>query len=179
MQFYPLLNLHSARGRWYTRLSNNEMESTTRFPRTLRKKKGLLMRPYAINSPQAMARVLAMLLVSSDHVGDDEFNQLEALEFYSVLGISHTEFMQILHGYCEDISDEATDDGTIHLIDRERINSVLDDVSDPKKRVVVAAVALDVIKAGLEIDEAEMILFTHMLEYWRMTLDDIQATFAV
>lgn len=135
------------------------------------------MRPYPVDSPQAMARILAMLLISSDHVGDKEFDQLEALDFYDILGVSHTEFINILHCYCEDVSDDA-EDGTIHLIDLQRINQLLDEVSDPKKRLITAAIALDVVKADREIDEAEMAIFTHILDYWHLTLDDIQATFA-
>lgn len=135
------------------------------------------MRPYTVDSPQAMARILAMLLISSEHVGDKEFDQLEALDFYDILGVTHTDFIQILHAYCEEVSDDAVD-GTIHLIDLERINGLLDEVSDPKKRLITAAIALDVVKADREIDEAEMAIFTHMLDYWHMTLDDIQATFA-
>lgn len=135
------------------------------------------MRPYPVNSPQAMARIVAMILISSDHVGDSEMDQLEALDFYDILGVTHTEFMEIVHQYCEGLSDEA-EDGTIHLIDLERINQLLDEVTEPKKRLITAAISLDVVKADREIDEAEMALFTHMLDYWHITLDDIQATFA-
>lgn len=135
------------------------------------------MKAYAVNSPQAMARVVAMLLISSPNLGDPEFDRLEELDFYDMIGISHTEFIEVVHAYCKSLEDDETPDGTIHLIDRERINTILDTVTDPKKRLIVAAISLDVIKANHDIDEAEMAVFTHLLEYWHLTLDDIQATF--
>lgn len=134
------------------------------------------MKKYADNSPQAMARVLVMLMVSDGNMDPREIDELEHLDVYRMLDIERAQFIQILHDYCNDLTDEAEEDGRIHLIDRQRIDDVLDTVSDPKKRLLLATLALDLSKADEDISDPELAIFAHLLERWRLTLDDIADT---
>lgn len=135
------------------------------------------MKKYAINSPEAMARVLVMQMVCDGNFNPEELEELEHLHVYEVLGISRKGFIQVLHDYCNDISDEADEEGRISLINRERIDLVLDGVSDNKKRLQVAAMALDLSKSDKTINDAELAVFSHMLKQWRLTLDSLQSAF--
>ena len=133
---------------------------------------------YANNSPEALARIVAMILISDTRLDDSEFEQLDKMHFYSLLKITPRQFMEVLHAYCGDISDEADVDGSIHLVDLQRINHALDSVTDDNLRLLVCTIALDITKANREIGEAEMAIFTHMLNYWHICLEDIAKAFA-
>ncbi|WP_374349703.1 hypothetical protein [Chitinimonas sp.] len=136
------------------------------------------MKRYAQNSPEAMARLLVMLMMSDGNMDVREIDSLETLHIYEALGISRTRFIEVLHAYCNDLSDEADDEGRIQLIDRSRIDLLLDDVTDPHKQLLVATLALDMAKADKSISEAELAIYSHLLERWHLTLADIEEAYA-
>lgn len=134
------------------------------------------MKKYLDNSPESMARLLVMLMVSDGNMDPREIDELEHLHIYDMLHISRASFIQVLHDYCNDLTDEADEDGNIHLIDRTRIDDLLDTVTDPQKRLLIATLALDLSKADDDISEPEMAIYAHMLDRWHLTLDDIEAS---
>ncbi|MDQ5886840.1 MAG: hypothetical protein RL210_140 [Pseudomonadota bacterium] len=136
------------------------------------------MKQYKQNSPEAMARILAMLMVADGSMDDRELELLDKLNIYGILEIDRKKFIDVLHAYCNDLSDSADADGTVHLVDRARIDELLDCVDEPKKRLLLCAMALDMSKADAEFSELEMAIFTHMLDRWHLTLEDIQTAFA-
>lgn len=136
------------------------------------------MKQYKQNSPEAMARILAMLMVADGSMDDRELELLDKLNIYGILEIDRKKFIDVLHAYCNDLSDSADADGTVHLVDRVRIDELLDCVDEPKKRLLLCAMALDMSKADAEFSELEMAIFTHMLDRWHLTLEDIQTAFA-
>jgi hypothetical protein len=106
-----------------------------------------------------------------------EMESLENLHIYEILGLSRKKFIQILVDYCNDLSDEAESDGTIHLIDKSRIDSLLDDITDRKARILSCALALDLSKSHQDISDSEMTLLRYMMDHWQITLDDIEKEF--
>ena len=85
------------------------------------------MRPYRHSSPQAMARIIAMFMITDGEMDPRELDALEKIMAYDLLGLSRKQFTQVLTDYCDDISDEAEQDGTIHLIDRNRIDALMEE----------------------------------------------------
>ncbi|MBV1776328.1 TerB family tellurite resistance protein [Burkholderiaceae bacterium DAT-1] len=136
------------------------------------------MKKYAQNSPESMARLLVMLLMADGNMDPDEIDALDKLHIYEALNIPRPQFIAVLHQYCNDLSDEADEDGRIRLIDRQRIDDLLDTVVDPGKRLLVAALSLDMIKSHGSMTEAELAIYTHMLDRWHLTLEDIEDEFA-
>lgn len=135
------------------------------------------MRPYRKNSPQAMARIIAMFMITDGEMDTRELDALEKIMAYDLLGLSRKQFTQVLVDYCDDISDEAEQDGTIHLIDRVRIDALMEEVTDHGKRVLTCALAMDVAKADGDISEPEIALLRHIMKHWAISLDDIEAKF--
>ncbi|WP_432720227.1 hypothetical protein R0382_002722 [Jeongeupia wiesaeckerbachi] len=133
------------------------------------------MKKYANNSPEAMARLLVLQMMCDGNFDPEELDQLEHLRVYEVLGISRKRFIEVVHDYCNDLSDEADEAGTIKLIDRERIEDLLDTIDDPKKRILVAALALDIAKADDDFSAVELAVFRHMLQRWHLSLEHLQA----
>lgn len=135
------------------------------------------MRPYTPNSPQAMARFIAMFMITDGQMDTRELDALERLMAYDLLGLSRKQFTQVLVDYCDDISDEAEQDGTIHLIDKQRIDTLLDEVSEPGKRILTCALSMDVAKSDGDISDPEIALLRYIMKQWDVTLDDIEARF--
>jgi uncharacterized tellurite resistance protein B-like protein len=136
------------------------------------------MKKYSPNSPEAMARLLVSMMMSDGNMDPREIDSLEKLHIYEALDISRTQFIGVLHTYCNNLSDEADDDGRIKLIDRDRIDHMLDDVDDPQKQLLVATLALDIAKSDKSISDTEIAVFAHMLDRWHLTLADIEEAFA-
>ena len=132
------------------------------------------MKKYAPNSPESIARILAMFMITDGNMDPREIETLESLHVYELAGLTRKDFINVLMEYCDDISDEAEDDGTIHLLSTERINAILDAVSERSKRILCCALALDICKADKEISDSEMLLLRHMMGHWHITLDDLQ-----
>ncbi|WP_028534291.1 TerB family tellurite resistance protein [Paludibacterium yongneupense] len=131
------------------------------------------MRNYPTNSPDAMARLIAMFMITDGDIDPRRIDVLEKVRAYDLLGIDRKRFTQVLRNYCDDISDEAEQDGVIHLIDRARIDTMLEEVADHGKQLVTCALAMHVAKSDGEISEAEITLLRHMMRSWQITLDDI------
>ncbi|AXT46892.1 MULTISPECIES: hypothetical protein [Chromobacterium] len=136
------------------------------------------MRKYALNSPEAMARLLAMFMITDGNMDPRELELLEKLHVYDLIGLPRKQFTKVLVDYCDDVSDEANDDGTIHLLDAERINGLLAEVSDHRKRILACVLAMDISKSDGTISEPEMALLSHMMKSWGISLDDLEREFA-
>ncbi|WP_269532202.1 hypothetical protein [Chitinimonas sp. BJYL2] len=137
-----------------------------------------MMKRYATNSPEAMSRLLVMLMMSDGNLDPREIDSLETLHMYEAIGISRQKFIEVLHTYCNDLSDEADEEGRIHLVDKQRIDDMLDSITEPKKQLLVATLALDMAKSDRTISEPELAIYKHMLERWHLTLDDIESAYA-
>ncbi|MCB6184378.1 hypothetical protein LIN78_12560 [Leeia sp. TBRC 13508] len=134
------------------------------------------MKRYEHNSPEAIARIIAMMIVTDAEVHPGEIDILETLNAYDVIGLTKEQFTQVFHDYLADISDEQDEEGNVHLVSTERLNHMLDDVTDPKKRLLTAAILLDVTKSDHELQEIEIAVFQHILKHWHLSLDDIEAS---
>ena len=135
------------------------------------------MRPYATNSPQAIARLLAMFMISDGNMDPRELDLLENVDAYELIGLGRKQFAQVLSEYCDDISDEAEQDGTIHLLDGDRIESMLAEVTDPNKRILTCVLAMDISKSDGTISDPEIVLLRHMMKEWHISLDDLERQF--
>ena len=136
------------------------------------------MKRYLPNSNEAIARLLAMFIITDGHVDPKEIESLEHFGIYEALNIGRKGFSQVLIDYCNDVSSDINpDDGAINLLSVERIDSMLDDVTDRNKRLLTCAIALDLCKSDGTINKQEMTLLRHMMKYWQITLDDLEKEF--
>ena len=61
------------------------------------------MRSYPRNSPEAAARIVALVLISDGHVCRSEFDILEQLGAQRELGLESQLLPQIVHTLCEEL----------------------------------------------------------------------------
>jgi len=135
------------------------------------------MRPYPSNSPQAIARLLAMFMITDGNMDPRELDLLENVNVYDLIGLPRKQFAQVLADYCDDISDEAEQDGTIHLLDTDRIEFMLGEVTDRNKRILTCVLAMDISKSDGTISDPEIVLLRHMMKEWNISLEDLERQF--
>ncbi|MBI1396686.1 MAG: hypothetical protein GC151_11955 [Betaproteobacteria bacterium] len=132
------------------------------------------MKNYTTDSAEAMARVLAMTMITDARLDDTELEIMDHLFLYDVLGISRDDFSRVVGDYCEDLLEGGAPDGKIALMDEKRIDAVIGCVKDPQKRLVTARMIANIIKADGKLHDAELALFRHILERWDLTLDQLK-----
>ena len=132
------------------------------------------MRSYAQNSPEAMARIIALILLADGDLDDGEVDMLDHLGVYDRLGVSRKTFIRVVKEYFDDLLHDDTGD-RIRLLDAKRLDVVLDGVDDEKKRIDLAAIMLSLISADGDMNDAELATLRHVLLHWGLTLEQIEA----
>lgn len=134
------------------------------------------MRTYAPNSPEAMSRVVAMMIVTDAHIDDREIAVLDRADAYQSLGISRENFMRVARDYCSDLVAEAHELGETLLVDPDRVDNVIDSIDMADQRIVVARLLLIVMAADNKQERGELALLDHILDRWRLTHDEVAGT---
>ena len=123
------------------------------------------------NSPEALARLLAMTLITDARLDDRELAAMDRLKLYDLIGMSRLEFSRVVEDYCEELLQAGSPDGRVNLMDRARIDAIVDAIDDPPKRVLAAQMVVNLLKADGRLAETELVLFRHILERWGLSLE--------
>jgi len=132
------------------------------------------LRNYAKNSPEAMARIIAMIMLSDADLGDAEVEMMGRLEVYDRIGVNRGTFIRVVKEYFDDLLKEDTG-ARIRLIDARRLDEVLDCVDDAQKQTDLAAMMLSLISADGSMNDAELATLRHVLRHWGLSLEQIEA----
>lgn len=133
------------------------------------------MRVYPENSPEAMARVIAMMIVADAHIDDREIAVLDTANAFAKLGIARKAFMNVARDYCADLVDAAEAKGSTALLDPARTDHVIASVTIREQRLIVAGLLLAVVSADRVHDAGELLLFEHILDRWDIARDEAAA----
>jgi len=131
------------------------------------------MRPYHPNSPQAMARIVALTLVSDGSLDDAELAMLKKMRAFDRLGMSEQRFIDVLHEFCHDLLTGDHCNSRDCEIGTEDLVRLLGDVTDPELQKETLRLMLDVIRADGKLDEGESSLFWQALEQWHLQIADV------
>jgi uncharacterized tellurite resistance protein B-like protein len=134
------------------------------------------MKTYAPNSPEAISRVIAMMIVTDAHIDDLEIAALDRADAYKLIGISREDFMRVARDYCSDLVAEAHELGETLLIDPDRVDNVIDCVDLDEHRIMIARLMLMVMAADRVQKESELTLLDHVFERWGLTHDQVAGT---
>jgi hypothetical protein len=128
------------------------------------------MRTYAINSPQAAARLVALSLLADGHVGRDEFIALEQAGFTERLGLSADQFDAVMQGLCEDLMAAShLNWGNLCRPDSEILRQLAGELTDPRKRADVLELCKTAAQADRHIAEGEFLLLNGLANAWQMS----------
>lgn len=124
------------------------------------------MRSYAVNSPEAVNRLLALTALADGHVSKIELEALEAAGAEAT-GADGALMRSVLHSLCEDLmlAEPLHWDGAIH-VDGDTLDALFDEVQDPALRMTALRLGLRVAHADQHLHDAESQLLLDAMDRW-------------
>ena len=128
------------------------------------------MRSYPRNSPEAAARIVALVLISDGHVCRSEIEALEQRHFEPELGLAPGSFAQVVHTLCEDLLMGAYGGGTMMGgVDDATLESLLAEVDEPGLQARVLRLASASAAADKHLADAEALVMATARRRWRIS----------
>ncbi len=125
------------------------------------------------DSPQALSRVLALMMVADTDLDPREVYALDDMAAFDLLGIERRQFIDAARGLCAELRTRMGERDHLSLSDVALIDELLAGVSCPKARLRVSCAAQRVITADGRVDPLERRVFDHMLARWGLTRSDV------
>jgi hypothetical protein len=127
------------------------------------------MRSYPRNSPEAAARIVALVLISDGHVSRAEVEALQRLGVEPRLGLAPGAFAQVMHTLCEDLLMGAYAGGSLMCsVDEATLASFLAEVDDPTVQAQVLRLAAAAAEADTHLADAEALVVAAARRQWRL-----------
>ena len=131
------------------------------------------MRSYPTNSPQALARLVAMAVVADGELDDREIERLGELDVFSMIGIDAEGFYRVLLELCRDLESGGEGD-KVSLLSPERLAPLAAEVDKPDLQRVVLSSMLVTAKADGQVSGGEQALLRFLLECWKIDIDSLR-----
>ena len=127
------------------------------------------MRSYPHNSPEAAARIVALVLISDGHVCSSEFDVLKQLDAERELGLEPQLLPHIVHTLCEELllCGHATGSLLAH-VDDSTLASLMAEVSDPALRRKVLRLSLAAARADGHLADGEAWVVGAARHHWQL-----------
>jgi hypothetical protein len=127
------------------------------------------VRSYPRNSPEAAARIVALVLIYDGHVCQSEIDALDHLEVERELGLPPGEFAQVVHVLCEDLVMGAYSSGSMMCsIDESTLASLMAEVDAPALQQKVLRLAVAAVEADRHLADAEAMVMAAARRHWRI-----------
>lgn len=125
------------------------------------------MRAYTLNSPQAAARVLALMLIADGNVCDAELRTLNRLHAEQRLGLPVGGLDDILRELCEDIYTGTRHESLcLEIFDEGAMRGLMAEVTDPWLRSEVLTLAHAAAEADQHLAQGEGLVLAAAEKYW-------------
>ena len=125
------------------------------------------MRPYPPNSPQAAARIVALVMLSDGQLSRAELAMADHLQVHAALGLDRAGLRRVIHEVCEDLLDEA------HLawadvcrVTPRSLAALMADIDDPALQRTVLSLCVQLAEADGRVAEGEAALLVAAVEHW-------------
>jgi hypothetical protein len=125
------------------------------------------------DSPQALARVLVMLMATDTSLDRRELAALDDMAAFDLLGIERSRFLDTARKHGTELAARKGGREDPRLKDLAAVDEVLATVRDPGARLRLCCLAQRVITADGRVDEPERLLFDHVLCRWGLTRADV------
>jgi hypothetical protein len=135
------------------------------------------MRHYPTNSPEALARVVAIAMMADGAIDSSELKSLERHDIINRLGLDHDRFDQVFYEYYEDLLSCAhrLPSGQFEL-DAVNIGLLLDEIRDPLLQKKALRAMLDIVNADRCLTGREAGLIAQALKHWGIDLYEVSDT---
>ena len=125
------------------------------------------MRTYPRNSPEAAARIVALVLVSDGHACRSEMDAVDKANAGRELGLGPEAFRDVLRTLCEDLLTGASSGSMLSGVDAEGLRSIMAEVDDEDLQRKVLKLSVAVAAADAHIAEGESVVLEAALRLWR------------
>lgn len=132
------------------------------------------MRSYRRNSPQAAARIVALVMIADGHVDANEERMLARLGVIARLGLRSGEFDGVVQALCEDMAI-----GCGSGFDAAAHAPLLAEVDDPALRRMVLRACLAVASADDYLADGEIAALAAIFSAWAVPSHDMAQAMAV
>ena len=126
------------------------------------------MRTYPCNSPEAAARLVALVLIADGHVCRSEIEALGHCGAEHELGLAPDAMPRIVQTLCEDLLLGADASGSLVAnLDDSALASLMAEVTDPLLRAKVVRLATAVANADRHLADGEALVLAAASRHWR------------
>ena len=127
------------------------------------------MRSYPHNSPEAAARIVALMLVSDGHVCSSEFDVLKRLGAERELGLEPQLLPHIVHTLCEELLVGGYGAGSLMgQVDDSALAALMAEISDPALQRKVMRLALAAAQADGHLADGETMVVEAARHHWKL-----------
>lgn len=127
------------------------------------------MRTYPRNSPEAAARIVALVLISDGHVCRSEIETLQRLQVEEQLGLAPGSFAQVVHTLCEDLLMGAYGAASMMCsVDESTLASLMAEVDDGRLQAKVLLLASAAADADQHLADAEALVVAAARRHWQI-----------
>ena len=127
------------------------------------------MRSYPHNSPEAAARIVALVLISDGHVCSSEFDILKQLGAERELGLEPQLLPHIVHTLCEELLASGYATGSLmDNVDDSTLASLMAEISDPALQRTVLRLSLAAARADGHLADGETVVLKAAQHHWQL-----------
>lgn len=126
------------------------------------------------NSPVAMARVLAMIMLLDGDVTEGEIQMLNDLDAFRRLQLSQAEFIAVANDVAATVGHRMDEAPFLSLGDVAMVDDVICHVTDPTLRLLTARLAAAMVTADGRVSSTERLIFDHLLCRWGLSHEDVR-----
>lgn len=127
------------------------------------------MRSYPHNSPEAAARIVALLLISDGHVCNSELDILKQLGAERELNLEPHLLPHIVHTLCEELLLGGYAAGSLmDNIDESTLASLMAEISDPALQRTVLRLSLAAARADGHLADGETVVLEAARYHWKL-----------
>lgn len=138
------------------------------------------MRSYPHNSPEAAARIVALVLISDGHVCRSEFDILNKLDAERELGLEPQLLPHLVHTLCEEILAMGYASGSLlSNVDDHTLASLMAEISDPVLQRKVLRLSLAAARADGYWADGELLVVEAARHHWKLVDGEEPGAFTV
>ena len=125
------------------------------------------MKSHATDSPEALARILALSMIVDGHVSPSEVRAFDGAPFLQQIGVDADTFHRAIREVCEDLLEAAPrHPAGLVEIDAGCLDAILGEVRDPLLQICMLKTMLDIVHADGLLDSRETLLVRRATRRW-------------
>lgn len=131
------------------------------------------LRPYALNSPRAKARLVVIAMLVDGRLDDAELERLTQHEMFAELGITREGFFEVFYDFCADLEEFPKGSGD-YLISRVVLESAFAEIMGVAEQRNLLRLIFDMIRSDGDLSNSEVDLCWHLVDSWEFRAEDMR-----